>query len=359
MGAFSSKMVNQFTNPDGTPVEPVMTKQKSNGTKEMEYRSTDGVLHMTRQIDNKGTQVLQFPDGSKETWYTQGGSSIMIRSEVDGSKVQTNADGSTITSYPDGNKVQRMSNGIFITEHPDHSTLQVDPDGREIRKWPDGRLEVRQPDGTVVRVDPDGCKRTAYNNGVTIESRPDGTKVQTNHDGSRIELARDQTKLISKPDGSHVTVFPDGLRLQRDKNGIRAPLSPAGPLPAIDIDFVEHETLVGCSSPTVLNPSLIDAGVSNAISQYMEHGDDCGPWGQPCSLLTKQEALHNRMLVKDLTKIRAALETCDATEDTELMGMRYYELHQRALECGCDPVQVDQAVDTDTLRSLIGIHSAK
>merc|ERR1712166_855587 len=126
MGAtFSSKMVNQFTNPDGTPVEPVMTKQKSNGTKEMEYRSTDGVLHMTRQIDNKGTQVLQFPDGSKETWYTQGGSSIMIRSEVDGSKVQTNADGSTITSYPDGNKVQRMSNGIFITEHPDHSTLMV------------------------------------------------------------------------------------------------------------------------------------------------------------------------------------------------------------------------------------------
>ena len=131
-------------------------------------------------------------------------------------------------------------------------TLQ---DGREIRKWPDGRLEVRQPDGTVVRVDPDGCKRTAYNNGVTIESRPDGTKVQTNHDGSRIELAQDQTKLISKPDGSLVTVFPDGLRLQRDKvpntcvaasdiralqNGIRAPLSPAGPLPAIDIDFVER-----------------------------------------------------------------------------------------------------------------------
>lgn len=60
----------------------------------------------------------------------------------------------------------------------------------------------------------------------------------------------------------------------------------------------------GCSSPTAMNPSLIDAGVSNAISQYMEHGDDCGPWGQPCSLLTKQEELHNRLLVKDLTKIR-------------------------------------------------------
>ena len=45
--------------------------------------------------------------------------------------------------------------------------------------------------------------------------------------------------------------------------------------------------------------------------------------------------------MKDLTKIRATLETCDATDDTELMGMRYYELHQRALQCGCDNILLD------------------
>lgn len=132
-------------------------------------------------------------------------------------------------------------------------------------------------------------------------------------------------QVISKPDGSRVTVFPDGTRLSFNKvqhsmcccsdygvlvaqDGVRVPISPAGPLPFTNIDFDEHVALVvrwqlrrplctdacliwhqGCSSPNASNPSYLDSGASNTIRQFMEHGDQ--NW-HPCSLLTAVEELH-------------------------------------------------------------------
>jgi len=208
----------------GKKPELITSRVKPSGTHELEFSQGTKV-----QVDTEGVIVIQHaaPDVKKETRYPRNGSYIVIRSAMDGSKVQTNPDGSSIVSYPNGNKVQRMANGIVITEFKDRSTLQVDPDGRQIRKWPDGRLQITQSDGTLITMGADGVKHTQHPNGVSIESRPDGTKVQSNVDGSRIELQPDRTKFIYKTDGSMLISYPNGDKVLQSAEGIRGAVFPS------------------------------------------------------------------------------------------------------------------------------------
>mmetsp|Transcript_20314 Transcript_20314/g.62583 ORF Transcript_20314/g.62583 Transcript_20314/m.62583 type:complete len:127 (+) Transcript_20314:227-607(+) len=85
----------------------------------------------------------------------------VMKTFEDGSKIQSNLNGTTIEISPDGTRVQTNSDGTIITSKPDGSKLQENPDGKKIETTVDGEQIQTNKDGSTIvlksKDDDKGC----------------------------------------------------------------------------------------------------------------------------------------------------------------------------------------------------------
>ncbi|XP_065891295.1 centromere protein J-like isoform X2 [Dysidea avara] len=168
---------------------------------------TPGTLDKAVVIDEDGSQMITYPNGTSKTVNSDGSISMHF---FNGDSKQIKPDDTVVYYYAESNTTH--------TTFPDGLEMLHFPNNQIEKHFPDGCKEVTFPDGTMKYLHPSGLEECYFEDGTVQKTQPNGDRTIEFTNGQK-EIHTKEFKRREYPDGTVKTVYPDGHQETRYSSG--------------------------------------------------------------------------------------------------------------------------------------------